>query len=183
MHHFINHDRSVPNSSLNRYAARTTLHPATGAGQHTGWAKKERDVINEFKAFLLRGNVIDLAVAVVIGAAFGAIVNSLVTDIITPLLGAIGGSPDFSEIVFTIRGSDLMIGLFINALISFVIIAAVIFFLVVKPMNAVMTRMKPAAADDTPTTKQCPECLTNIPSQARRCPACTSVLADQGTPA
>jgi large conductance mechanosensitive channel len=98
-------------------------------------------MINEFKAFLLRGNVVDLAVAVVVGAAFGAIVNSLVKDIITPLIAAIGGQPDFSGLSVTINGSQIMYGAFLNALISFLIIATVIFFLVVRPLNHLMARL------------------------------------------
>jgi large conductance mechanosensitive channel len=102
----------------------------------------ESTVIKEFRDFILRGNVIDLAVAVVIGAAFGALVTSFVTSIVTPLIAAIVGKPDFSDLTFTLHGSRFTYGLFLNALISFLSIAAVIFFLIVKPMNAIMARTK-----------------------------------------
>ena len=127
----------------------------------------------EFRDFVLRGNVIDLAVAVVIGAAFGAVVTALVEDFITPLIAAIGGQPDFSALDFTINDSVFKYGHFINALISFLIVAAVIFFFVVKPMNALLSRYKSAPPEPTPT-KQCPECLSDIPLDARRCAFCTS---------
>ncbi len=133
-------------------------------------------MLREFKQFVLRGNVIDLAVAVVIGAAFGAIVTALVTDIITPIIGAIGGQPDFSGLTFTINGSQFLYGAFINALLSFLIIAAVVFVFVVKPMNALLTRMRTEASPD-PLTAKCPECLSEIQVGARRCPFCTSELA------
>jgi large conductance mechanosensitive channel len=114
-------------------------------------------MLKEFRDFILRGNVIDLAVAVVIGAAFGAIVTALVKDLITPLIAAIGGQPDFSSIKFTINNSQFLIGDFINAIISFLIIAAVIFFLVVKPMNAIMSRAArktETAAPPAPTKEE-----------------------------
>ena len=127
----------------------------------------------EFRDFVLRGNVIDLAVAVVIGAAFGAVVTALVEDFITPLIAAIGGQPDFSTLDFKINDSVFKYGHFINALISFLIVAAVIFFFVVKPMNMLLSRYKSAPPEPTPT-KKCPECLSDIPLQARRCAFCTS---------
>lgn len=130
---------------------------------------------SEFRAFVLRGNVIDLAVAVVIGAAFGAVVTSLVENIITPIIAAIGGQPDFSGLSFTINNSVFQYGLFLNALISFLIIAFVIFFLVVKPINTLMARFKPSATEPTPT-KQCPYCMSDVPAAATRCPFCTSEL-------
>lgn len=130
---------------------------------------------SEFRAFVLRGNVIDLAVAVVIGAAFGAVVTSLVENIITPLIAAIGGQPDFSGLSFTINNSVFQYGLFLNALISFLIIAAVIFFFIVKPMNALMARFKPSETEPTPT-KQCPYCKSDVAEAATRCPFCTSDL-------
>jgi large conductance mechanosensitive channel len=132
-------------------------------------------MIQGFKDFLLRGNVIDLAVAVVIGAAFSNIVNALVSSIITPLIGAIGGNPDFSGLKFTLNGSDFLIGNFINALIAFLIIAAVIYFLVVTPMNKLMERMKKGQSVDA-DTKICPECMEAIPAQAKRCKFCTSAV-------
>jgi large conductance mechanosensitive channel len=133
-------------------------------------------MLTEFKQFILRGNVIDLAVAVVIGAAFGAIVTSLVENIITPLIGAIGGQPDFSGLSFTLNGSEIRYGAFLNALLSFLIIAAVIFFAVVKPMNAVMTRMRTEPTPD-PMTGKCPFCLSEVQVGATRCPFCTQEIA------
>lgn len=133
-----------------------------------------KSLVDEFRTFLLRGNVIDLAVAVVIGAAFGAIVTSLVDNIITPVIGAIGGQPDFSSLTFTINNSVFRYGAFLNSLISFLIIAAVIFFLVVKPMNTMLARVTPKVDDVEPTV--CPNCLSNIPAEATRCPNCTTWL-------
>lgn len=129
-----------------------------------------------FKQFLMRGNVIDLAVAVVIGAAFGAVVTALVKDLITPLIAALVGKPDFSAIVFTVNGSKFMIGDFINAIVSFLLVAAAIYFFVVLPVNTVMARMRRGEAPPDPTTKSCPECLSTIPIGARRCAFCTSLL-------
>ncbi len=135
-----------------------------------------RGLASEFQAFVLRGNVIDLAVAVVIGAAFGALVTSLVQHIITPLIAAIGSQPDFSTLSFTINNSVFNYGMFLNALISFVIIALVIFLFIIKPVNVLMARFKPR--DDEPTpTKECPHCLSSIPAAAHRCAFCTSELA------
>jgi len=130
-------------------------------------------MLKGFRDFLLRGNVVDLAVAVVIGSAFGAIVNALVKDLITPLIGAIGGQPDFSNIVFTINKSDFLIGDFLNALISFLIIASVIYFLVVLPMNGIVKKLKSGEKFD-PMEKTCPECLSLIPLKAKRCKFCTA---------
>lgn len=128
--------------------------------------------MKEFKAFLLRGNVVDLAVAVVIGAAFGAVIASLVANLITPLL-AIPGSTDFSALQFTVGGGVFRYGQFINDLIAFILIAAAIFFFVVKPVNALMARRK-TEPDVESTTKECEECLSSIPSGARRCAFCTA---------
>ena len=134
-------------------------------------------MIREFRQFLLRGNVIDLAVAVVIGAAFSAVVAAFVADLVTPLIAAIGGKPDFAALTFTINGSEFKYGDFLNAVIAFLMVAAVIFFLVVKPMNALATRMSRGETPADPTTKQCPECLSEIPIAARRCAFCTSTVA------
>ncbi|MBA2277178.1 MAG: large conductance mechanosensitive channel protein MscL [Chloroflexia bacterium] len=134
----------------------------------------------DFRAFVLRGNVIDLAVAVVIGAAFGAVVTALVEDLITPLIAAIGGQPDFSEISFTINNSEFLIGDFLNTVISFLIIAAVIFFFVVKPMNLLLERSRREPTPDPSTTK-CPACLSEIALGASRCPFCTTELTDADT--
>lgn len=130
-------------------------------------------MLNDFKAFLLRGNVIDLAVAVVIGVAFKAIVDSLVADLITPLIGAVGGKPDFSALHFTINSSVFRYGAFLNEVISFVIVAAVIFFFVITPVNALMARAKKEPPAD-PTLKKCPECVSDIAINAKRCAFCTS---------
>jgi large conductance mechanosensitive channel len=130
-------------------------------------------VVKEFRQFLLRGNVVDLAVAVVIGAAFGAVVTAFVADLITPLIAAIFGKPSFSSLSFTINGSHFLYGDFLNAVLSFVLVAAAIFFVVVKPMNALAARR--ARAED-PTTRDCPECLSEIPLAARRCAYCTVEL-------
>ena len=132
-------------------------------------------MLKGFRDFILRGNVLDLAVAVVIGAAFGSIVTSLVKDIITPLIGAIGDQPDFSSLKVTVNGSQFLIGDFLNALISFALIAGVIYFLVVVPMNKVMAQMKKGekVAEDT---RVCPECLSLVPAKARICKFCTATL-------
>jgi large conductance mechanosensitive channel len=134
-------------------------------------------MLKGFKQFLLRGNVIDLAVAVVIGGAFGAVVTALVKDLLTPLIAAIVGKPDFSAIKFTVNGSIFLIGDFINGVVSFVMIAAAIYFFVVVPVNSIMARARRGQAPPDPTTKQCPECLSTIPIQARRCAFCTSLLS------
>lgn len=130
-------------------------------------------MLKEFREFILRGNLVDLAVAVVIGTAFGAVVTALVKSLITPLIGAIGGQADFSELTFTINGSRFLYGEFINALIAFVIIAAVVFFFVIKPVNALMARFQPAPPVDV-KTRQCPECISDIPIAASRCAFCTT---------
>ncbi|HEY2380160.1 MAG TPA: large conductance mechanosensitive channel protein MscL [Terriglobia bacterium] len=133
-------------------------------------------MLKGFKQFMMRGNVIDLAVAVVIGAAFGAVVTALVKDLITPLIAAIAGKPDFSAIIFEVRGSKFMIGEFINALVSFLLISAAIYFFVVLPVNALTARMRRGEAPPDPTTKKCPECLSDVPLAAKRCAFCTSPL-------
>jgi large conductance mechanosensitive channel len=126
-----------------------------------------------FKAFLLRGNVVDLAIAVVIGVAFGAVITAFVKDLVTPLIAAIGGKPDFSALYFTVNNSKFLYGDFINVVIAFVIIAAVIYFLVVLPYQTFMERSRKEPSPD-PTTKKCSECLSEIPKDARRCAFCTS---------
>ena len=126
-----------------------------------------------FKAFLLRGNVVDLAVGVVIGIAFGAVVTAFVKDLVTPLIAALGGKPDFGSLYFTINHSKFLYGDFINALIAFLVIAAVIYFFVVVPINALVARSRKEPPAD-PTTKKCTECQSEIPVGARRCAFCTS---------
>ncbi len=146
-----------------------------GVTSSKGRAIQTPGIVQEFKQFLLRGNVIDLAVAVVIGAAFSAVVNAMVKDIITPIIAAIGGQPDFSTISFTINKSQFFIGDFLNQVISFVIISAVIFFLVIKPVNYLIQRSRSEPPMD-PTTKACPFCLNDVPLAATRCGFCTSEL-------
>jgi large conductance mechanosensitive channel len=133
-------------------------------------------MLKGFKQFVLRGNVLDLAVAVVIGAAFGAVVTALVKDLITPLIAALVGKPDFSAIVFTINDSKFLIGDFINAVVSFLLISAAIYFFVVAPVNALMARLRRGEAPPDPTTKKCGECLSEVPIAARRCAHCTQPL-------
>lgn len=132
-------------------------------------------MLKEFKKFLLRGNVVDLAVGVVVGAAFGTVVNALVADVLTPLIAAIAKIPDFSGWSFTIRGSVFMIGHFINAIISFLLVATAVFFFIVEPMNLLIARSRKEAPAD-PTTKKCPECLSEIPLDAKRCAHCGQLL-------
>ena len=133
-------------------------------------------MLKGFRQFVLRGNVLDLAVAVVIGGAFGTVVTALVKDLITPLLAAIVGKPDFSALGFTVNGSRLPIGDFINAVVAFVLIAAAIYFLVIVPVNALMARIRRGETPPDPTTKRCPECLSEVPIAARRCAFCTSAI-------
>jgi large conductance mechanosensitive channel len=122
---------------------------------------------------LLRGNVVDLAIGVVIGAAFGNVVNSMVKGLLTPFIAAVVKQPDFSSISFTIHGSKFLFGDFVNSVVSFVIIAAVVYFAVVLPMNALMARVQRQDKPTQPSTKKCPECLSEIPIDARRCAHCT----------
>ena len=131
--------------------------------------------MKDFKEFLLRGNLVDMAVGIVIGLAFAAVVTALVGDLITPLIAAIGGNPDFSGLSFTINKSHFLYGAFINALITFVVIAAAVFFLVVKPVNALMAGRKTETPVDE-QTRQCPECLSEVPVLARRCAFCASEI-------
>ena len=133
-------------------------------------------MIREFRAFILRGNLVDLAVAVVIGTAFTAVVNALVEDLITPLVAAIGGEPDFAALTFEINGSEFLYGDFINAALTFLIVAAVVFFLVVKPVNALLDRFQTEAPVQEPT-RECPRCISQIPVRASRCGFCTSELS------
>jgi len=133
-------------------------------------------MLKGFKQFILRGNVLDLAVAVVIGAAFGAVVTALVKDLITPLIAAIVGKPDFSAIQFELNGSKFPIGDFINSLVSFLLIATAVYFFVIVPVNALTARMRRGEAPPDPTTKECPECLSTIPIAARKCAFCATEL-------
>jgi large conductance mechanosensitive channel len=133
-------------------------------------------MLKGFGQFLMRGNVVDLAVAVVIGGAFGAIVTALVKDLITPLIAAIFGKPDFATLAFAINNSRFGIGDFINALVNFLLVAAAIYFFIVVPMNQITTRFGPKT-DEPPKLKECPECLSDIPDAARRCKFCTTTFA------
>jgi large conductance mechanosensitive channel len=133
-------------------------------------------ILKDFQQFLLRGNVVDLAVGVVIGVAFTAVITALVSDLITPLIAAIFGSYNFAGLTFTIHKSHFLYGHFINAVLSFVLVAAVVFFFVVRPVNALMARRRTEPPVDA-TTRQCPECLSEIPIAARRCAFCTSEVA------
>ncbi len=132
-------------------------------------------MINEFKQFLLRGNVVDLAVGVVVGAAFGTIVSALVSDFLTPFIAAIVKVPDFSGLMFTVNGSQFMYGHFINALISFILVAGSVFFFVVKPMNILIARTKKSETAADPITKKCGECCSEIPLAAKRCAYCAQI--------
>jgi large conductance mechanosensitive channel len=134
---------------------------------------------SEFKKFLLRGNVVDLAVGVIIGAAFGTLVSALVKDLITPIIGAIGGKPDFSALSFSVNNSRFLYGDFLNAVIAFLLIAAAVFFFVVVPVNRLMARFK-TEPDLEAATRECPQCLSNVPAAATRCAFCTSEI---GAPA
>jgi len=131
-------------------------------------------MLKDFKTFILRGNVVDLAIAVVIGAAFGAVVTSLVKDLVTPIIGAIGGKPDFSSLAFTINGSKFLYGDFINAIVSFLLIALVIFFFIIQPLNKLQARAARRKTPEDPTDRKCPECLSTIPKAAHRCMYCTA---------
>ncbi len=133
-----------------------------------------KGILTEFKEFISRGNLIDLAVAVVIGTAFAALVKAFVDNLITPIIAAIFGQPSFADLAFTINGGEFTYGLFINALITFLSVAAAIFFFVVKPMNVWTERAK---RGEDPDVKECPECLSEVPFAARRCAYCTSPLA------
>ena len=148
-------------------AARGTASVARSTG---GTA---RGLAAEFRDFILRGNVVDLAVGIVIGVAFAAVVTALVKDIITPIIAAFGGTPNFSSIYFTIHNSKFLVGDFINAVVAFVIIAAVVFFFVVRPVNALMARRKTATL-----TRDCPYCLSSVPLKATRCAFCTADLSE-----
>jgi large conductance mechanosensitive channel len=135
-----------------------------------------RDTLKGFKQFILRGNVLDLAVAVVMGAAFGSVVTALVKDLITPIIAALVGKPDFSNIFFDVNHSRFLIGDFINAVVSFILIGAAVYFFVVLPVNTLLARVKRGEVAPDPTTKKCPECLSDVPIPAKRCAFCTSVI-------
>lgn len=131
-------------------------------------------MFKEFRKFILRGNVVDLAVAVVIGAAFNSVVQGLVKDIITPLIAAIGGQPNFSNMSFKLHGSTFMYGDVVNLIVSFLVIAAVVFFFVVQPINKLQSLANKRKTPEEPTDRKCPECLSEIPKAAKRCAFCTA---------
>ena len=137
-------------------------------------------MLKGFKQFLLRGNVVDLAVAVVLGAAFGAVVTSFVANILTPLIAAIAGKPNFSAWAVSLNGTPILYGNFLNALVSFVLIAAAVYFFVVVPLNAYTARMKRGEKPADPSSKKCPECLSEIPIAARKCAFCGSLVTLPG---
>src|SRR5688572_3153996 len=139
-------------------------------------------LVSEFRQFVLRGNVVDLAVGVVIGVAFGSLVTAMVEDLLTPLVAAIVGEPDFSGLTFTLNGSTFLYGDFINKLIAFMSVAFVVFFFIVKPMNVLTERFRSAPPAD-PTVRKCPDCLSTIPMEARRCAFCTSEVPALATSA
>ncbi len=134
-------------------------------------------MLKGFRDFLFRGNVVDLAVAVVIGGAFGAVVAALVKDLLTPLIAALVGKPDFSNLTFTVNNSKFLYGDFINAVVAFVLVGAAIYFFVIVPMKAITAKLSRPAPEAEPTTRPCPECLSEIPKAARRCAHCTAVVA------
>lgn len=137
-------------------------------------------MLKSFKQFLLRGNVLDLAVAVIVGGAFGSVVTALVKDLLTPLIAAIGGQPDFAALQFTVNGSRFLFGDFVNAVVAFVMVAAAIYFFVVAPVTAIEARRRRLEASAAPGTKKCPECLSDVPVAAKRCAFCAQLLVEAG---
>lgn len=137
----------------------------------------EEGMLKGFRDFVLRGNVVDLSIAVILGAAFNAIVGSLVADVLNPLIAATVGKPDFSGVILHVGGGAIKVGNFLNAVVSFLIVAAVVYFAIVLPMNAFMARIKKPEAPAAPSTKTCPECLSEIPLAAKRCAHCAQPVA------
>jgi large conductance mechanosensitive channel len=148
---------------------------AAKSGRVSGPPAPTGNLTKDFRQFLLRGNVVDLAVGIVIGAAFGRIVSTVVSGLITPVIAAIGGKPNFSALAFTINGSQFHYGLVVDAIITFVIVATAVFFLVVRPVNVLMSRFR-TEPDVSEPVRQCPECLSEIPRRARRCAFCTATV-------
>jgi large conductance mechanosensitive channel len=134
-------------------------------------------MLKGFRDFILRGNVVDLAVAVILGAAFNAIVTSLVGDVLNPLIAATIGKPDFSSVILHVGGGQIKVGNFLNAAVSFLIVASVVYFCIVLPVNSLLNRFKKPVPEAPPSTKTCPECLSEIPLAARRCSHCTQPVA------
>ena len=134
-------------------------------------------MLSGFKQFILRGNVIDMAVGVVVGAAFASVVTAFTKDLLTPLIGALVKTPSFANVKFTINSSEFLLGDFINAAIAFLLVAGAVYFFVVLPINLLVERMKKAPVPADPTTKKCPECLSEIPVQAKRCAHCSQPVS------
>ena len=134
-------------------------------------------MLKGFRDFILRGNVVDLAIAVILGVAFNAIVTSFVKDVLTQLIAAVVGKPDFSGLVLKVNGTPVMIGNFLNAAISFLIVAGVVYFGIVLPLNTLFAKLKKPAPEAPSSVKTCPECLSEIPLAARRCAHCTQLVA------
>jgi large conductance mechanosensitive channel len=139
------------------------------------------EMLKEFRNFILRGNVVDLAVGVVIGAAFTAVVNGLVSSFLTPLIALLGGKDSFVDLSFRIAGTEFPYGQFLDALLTFLIVAAVVFFLVVKPVNELLERLRPEPPTAAPELRDCPECLSSIPAAAKRCMHCTAEVQPSAT--
>jgi large conductance mechanosensitive channel len=165
------------NDSGGRTAELAVNRPLPTRGAAAVRIGREGIMLKGFKAFLMRGNLLDLAVAVIIGAAFGAVVKALVTDLLMPIIAAIAGKPDFANLYFTINGSKFMYGDFFNAVVAFVLVAAAIYFFVIVPVTGVIARSRRGRPID-PTEKTCPYCLSEIPVAATRCAFCTSDLTD-----
>jgi large conductance mechanosensitive channel len=138
---------------------------------------REEEMLKGFRDFILRGNVVDLAVAVILGAAFNAIVTSLVSDVLNPLIAATIGKPDFSSVILHVGGGQIKVGNFLNAAVSFFIVAAVVYFAIVLPLNHLMARLKKPAPEAPSSMKTCPECLSEIPQAAKRCAHCAQPVA------
>ncbi len=154
-----------------------TLRPQRAPTEVVPTRPSEETMLKGFRDFILRGNVVDLAVAVILGAAFNAIVTSFVKDVLTQFIAAVAGKPDFSAMVLKIHGTPILIGNFLNAAISFLIVASVVYFAIVLPLNALQARLKKCPPEAAPTTKTCAECLSEIPINARRCAHCAQPVA------
>lgn len=173
---YLHYAASRPGWLQKAVLAATIVAAAQRAGdrKRTRQGRAMKNQLNEFKKFIMRGNVVDLAVAVVIGTAFSAAVTALVNNMLTPLIAAVVGKPDFSNLLFTVNNSQFKYGIFLNALIAFVSVAVVVFFFVVQPLNKLQAFANRNEPSDDPTTKKCPECLSEIPKDALRCAFCTA---------
>jgi large conductance mechanosensitive channel len=155
----------------------TVAAPAIEKRANSPGDSLEEDMLKGFRDFILRGNVVDLAVAVIIGAAFNAIVTSFVKDVLTQLIAAVVGKPDFKDVVFMLNGTPIYIGNFLNAAISFLIVASVVYFAIVLPLNTLLARLKKPEPEAPSSIKTCPECLSEIPLAAKRCAHCAQPVA------